>query len=350
MPATSVTTTMDNLNAVTDRNLVTPIVKDAWLVDAPTYRLHYDRRVKLSGGSVISQPVRYARNDFQFYSAFEQFRTTMIQTKTEARYDWKGAAVPLTIDDFSIKRNGSNSIIKLAGQALKEGKEDFVNAASYNLFDSHGGELSIALPANLGGNIYMDNGDEVRFEGIRQAIRANASAHTYGNIGTGANTWWRSYVSNGTNASDDQGTGGTARALTLDLVRTALSNINKGASKAEFCVMDDDAFDVFESLIFPQKEFSGETADLGFTHIEYRGCVFYPDPYLQESKEPSGQSTLLFFNTDMFYLVVHEEDDMEWSGWMRPTDQKAFTGQITMYGNYICVNRLRLGRINNLTP
>ena len=93
----------------------------------------------------------------------------------------------------------------------------------------------------------------------------------------------------------------------------------------------------------------GLAAGQGFTSLYFRGI-----PFVKDEKCTSGYIYTLNENTFSLFSIPQDADMIEseyegfgWSGWLRPTNQDAVTGQLTAYLQLFCnsprLNAVRTG-------
>jgi hypothetical protein len=159
------------------------------------------------------------------------------------------------------------------------------------------------------------------------------SGNTFGGIDSSAagNEFWRSYEEN------------TAGALTLLQMATAYNSVSVGNDHPDLILTTQTLFEKYESLLQPQLRYTDtKTAEAGFQNLLFKGA-----PIMYDVHAPAG--TMYFINSKYLKLVGHSDKWFAQTDFVRPENQDARFALIMCYGNLVCSNRKKQGKLTAKT-
>jgi len=342
MAINTVTQYLNDLDASTKEAEIDALM-DARDIITPTWDLLYKNKKTQSGGQFLTQPLEYERSPGGFLSPYGTMRTEHKEQYTKAIYEWCIAYTAAGIPKKDLYLNsGSSQVFDLALQKRASAKKSLINLMSYNVFSDHTETLNVNNQISLSsyfGGVYDVDGD--RMEGFYFAISDGTNGYTgdYGRISATNRTWWQSQIVNAANKSP-------ANKFTIKLNQEILSKCNRGAVNVSYCPMGYYYWDRFQTLIGPQQNLNDPAlAELGYESIKKNGCVYYLEPYADNS----GSSDSLYYWTPSRYkFMCHPQVDFLWTGWKEGYDQWAVVGFYILMGNFVSNNRMNLGKVINL--
>jgi hypothetical protein len=281
-----------------------------------TYWLSDKGRIRTeSGGTKIVEQLIYGQNDtVKSYSGYETLALTPQEGISAAEYDWKQYGASIAISGIEeAKNNGEHAIIDLLEAKIMQAEESLREGFNQMFFGDGTG--------NSGKN----------WNGLGNLIE---SGNTVGGINSATgqgNDWWRSYEEN------------TAGALTLAQMATAYNSTSVGNDHPDLILTTQTLFEKYESLLQPQLRYTDtKTAEAGFQNLLFKGA-----PIMYDVHAPAG--TMFFINSKYLKLVGHTDKWFAQTDFVRPENQDARFALIMCYGNLVCSNRAKQGKLTAKT-
>lgn len=306
-------TTLANYRDKLTDNVFTARPLTYWLSDKGRIRTE-------SGGTKIVEQLIYGQNDtVKSYSGYETLSLTPQEGITAAEYDWKQYGASIAISGIEeAKNNGEHAIINLLEAKIMQAEESLREGFNKMFF------------ANGTGNSGKD------WNGLGNLIERG---NTVGGIdssvvtapGVVGNEFWNSYEEN------------TAGALTLLQMATAYNSVSVGNDHPDLILTTQTLFEKYESLLQPQLRYTDtKTAEAGFQNLLFKGA-----PIMYDVHAPSG--TMFFINSKYLKLVGHSDKWFAQTDFVRPENQDARFALIMCYGNLVCSNRAKQGKLTAKT-
>ena len=270
-------------------------------------------RVKTaSGGRTIVQELEYAENStFMYYSGYEPLNVSPSDVITAAEYDWKQAAVAVTISGLEQLQNASDEkIIDLLESRIGNAEKTMSN------------QISIGMYANGTGS----SGKEIG--GLQLLVADAPGTGTVGGINRLTYTFWRNYVN-------------AAGALTSANIQAAMNttylNVSRGRDHPDLIIADNLYYKLYlESLQTIQRVTNTDLAAAGFDNPKYMGADVVYDGGIGGG---CPASHMYFLNTDYIFYRPHSARNMVPIGGERMnTNQDAIVKLIGWAGNMTLSN------------
>ena len=285
-------------NLVTStKDAVRPMLVDQiYNSNALLARLYKKDKIVLQGGNEIQIPIIYDQENGDWYSRLEPFSTSMKETFTMMRFDWKSVYTEITLPGIDVFMNSG------PGKAF-----DLVNAKLTN--------ARMTLSNKLGTALYNAGTDANQLTGLLLALAATG---TYGKMARSA--------SPGTVIAGNVDT--TGGAINVATINSLMGTASRGhAEKPDLIITTPTLWDALWARVQPQQRFSakdGPSADVGFDYINISGAAVVAD-----SKCPAGY--VLGLNTNYIEFYVGEGYDFYLRGPFELQNKDGFTFQILMY-------------------
>jgi hypothetical protein len=281
-----------------------------------TYWLSDKGRIRTeTGGTKIVEQLIYGQNStVASYSDYETLSLTPQEGISAAEYDWKQYGASIAISGIEqAKNNGEHAIIDLLEAKIMQAEESMREGFNQMFYGDGTG--------NSGKN----------WNGLGNIIE---SGNTLGGINSATgqgNDWWRSYEEN------------TAGALTLLQMATAYNSVSVGNDHPDLILTTQTLFEKYESLLQPQLRYTDtKTADAGFQNLLFKSA-----PIMYDVHAPAG--TMYFINSKYLKLVGHSDKWFAQTDFVRPENQDAMFALIMCYGNLVCSNRAKQGKLTAKT-
>jgi hypothetical protein len=298
-------TTLANYRDKLTDNVFTARPLTYWLSDKGRIRTE-------SGGTKIVEQLIYGQNDtVKSYSGYETLSLTPQEGISAAEYDWKQYGASIAISGIEeAKNNGEHAIINLLEAKIMQAEESMREGFNQMFFSDGTG--------NGGKN----------WNGLGNLVEAG---NTVGGIDSSTELWWKSYEEN------------TAEALSLLKMATAYNSVSVGNDHPDVILTTQTLFEKYESLLQPQLRYTDtKTADAGFQNLLFKSA-----PIMYDVHAPVG--TMYFLNSKYLKLVGHTDKWFAQTEFVRPENQDARFALIMCYGNLVCSNRKKQGKLTGKT-
>jgi len=246
------------------------------------YKLKSKGKVKpVSGGRTILEELSYAENGtFKRYSGYESLDITPSDVFTAAEFNWKQAAVAVTMSGLEMLQNsGDEAVIDLMESRIENAEVTMMN--------------------NISNDIYSDGtADGGRQIGGLQLLVSDAGAGTVGGINASTWSFWANYV------FDFSSNSLTPSASTIQqAMNTTWLNTKRNRDEIDLIVADNTYFQYYwSSLQAIQRIGSDEMAKAGFSSLKFMNADVVADG-AQGGDAPA--SHMYFLNCNHLHFRPH---------------------------------------------
>lgn len=290
-------------------------------------------------GERAAFPLMYELGVADSYSGYDVLDVTPMDGITSAFYNWRQAAVPITISGLEQKKNaGEERIIALLDAKTKQaliGLQTFFNQRL--LYGAGGSAITTAYTSAANGSQFIDP--------LPLQVAYDPTANTsIGNINQNTYTWWRNQFLN-MNA--------TTYAGFLKQLRTLRNNCSKGpGGTPDLFVATQGAEELYEaSLAAAHRNPSYQVADIPFDNVAFYGKPmvwdeFVPDVFSGTVTQTKG--SIFMLNTQFWQVKVHADTNFASTPFITPENQDAKTAHILWLGAVGVSNRRKQGVGGNI--
>lgn len=285
--------------------------------NAILYRLKQRGRTKpASGGRTLVQELAYQENStFMWYSGYDQLDISATDVMSAAEFDWKQAAVGVTISGLEQLQNaGKEKILDLLENRIDIAEKTMMN------------KLALGAYADGTGNAGKEIG------GLQLLIADAPSSGTVGGINRATWNFWRNY------SRDSSDAGVTMSATTIQSeMNIAYTNLVRGTDRPDLIITDNTLWLYYlGSLQAIQRITNDKLASAGFTNLKYMDADVVLDGG-QGGNCPSAH--MYFINSDYIHYRPHSDRNMVVMGGERMnTNQDAIVKLIGWAGNMTASN------------
>jgi len=252
-------------------------------------RLNKRGNVKpVDGGRTIVQELEYAENGtFKRYSGYETLNISPSDVFTAAEYDWKQAAVAVSISGLEqLQNSGTEKVIDLLESRIKNAERTMMN--------------------NLSADCYSDGTADggKQIGGLQLLVADSPATGTVGGINR-AN--WSFFRNVSFDATTDGGAAMTAANAQSYMNRVWLQLV-RGTDRPDLIIADNNYYRLYwESLQAIQRITSDEMAQAGFQSLKFMDAdVVFDGGY--GGAAPTNH--MYFLNTNYIYLRPHKDRNM----------------------------------------
>jgi hypothetical protein len=279
-------------------------------------------RKPVSGGRTIVQEIEYAENGtYTRYSGYETINISPSDVITAAEFDWKQAAVSVSMSGLEqLQNSGREAVIDLMDARITNAERTFANKLSTDIYSDG----------------TADGGKQI---GGLQLLVADTGLSTVGGISSTTYSFWRNQIYDFSTAAV------TPSAATIQTaMNTLYLQCARGNDRPDLMVADNTYFRYYwESLQSIQRITNEKMASAGFQNLQFMGADVVFDGG-QDGSAPSAHMYML--NTKYIFFRPHRERDMVPLDSDRyATNQDAVVKLIGFAGNMTTSNRALQGVI-----
>lgn len=291
-----------------------------------------------SGGTTILQELEYAENaTYQRYSGYEVLNISPSDVFTAAEFNWKQAAVAVTISGLegSVINTGESRIIELLASRVRNAERTMQNELWLDMYSD--GTAS-------GGK---------QIGGLQLLVADAPSSGTIGGINRASWYFWRNQKFQCT--SD----GGSAASTTniQKYMNTMWATLVRGNDKPDLLPCDSTMYNLYlNSLQAIQRITSDEMASAGFTSLKYMNADVLLDGFVAGAAGVAGGSGssanaaggvpsqhMYFLNTQYIHWRPHTDRNMVPLDTVQSINQDATVKLIVFAGNMTLSNAFLQG-------
>lgn len=285
--------------------------------NAILYRLKQRGRTKpAAGGRTLVQELAYQENStFMWYSGYDTLDVSATDVMSAAEFDWKQAAVAVTISGLEQLQNaGKEKILDLMESRIDIAEKTMMN------------KISLGCYADGTGN----GGKEIG--GLQHLVADSPATGTVGGINRATWAFWKNYSRD---SSDNSVT------LSKDTIQSEMNivytNLVRGTDRPDLIVTDNTVWLYYlSSLQAIQRITNDSMASAGFTNLKYMDADVVLDGG-QGGNCPSAH--MYFLNSDYLHYRPHSDRNMVVLGGERMnTNQDAVVKLIGWAGNMTASN------------
>ena len=271
----------------------------------------------VSGGRTIVQELEYAENStYKRYSGYETLNISPSDVFTAAEFDYKQAAVAVSISGLEqLQNSGEEAIIPLLASRIKNAQKTMMN--------------------NIAGDCYSDGTADggKQIGGLQLLVSKTPTTGTVGGINRATWTFWQ-------NKATVSGTAASATNI-QDRMNTMALSLVRGTDRTDLIVADGNYYQFYlNSLQAIQRLADPEMAGAGFMSLKYFGHGGSADVVLDGGVGGfCPANTMYFLNTDYIHFRPHAARNMVPIGDDRyATNQDAMVKLIGFAGNMTLSN------------
>jgi hypothetical protein len=309
---------LSEIITTTLRNRTGKLADNVTKNNALLFRLKQKGRVKpASGGRTIVQELEYAENGtFMYYSGYETLNVQTSDVFTAAEFDWKQAAVAVTISGLEQLQNASDERV-------------------IDLLESRIGNAERTMSNNIATGMYADgtgsSGKEIG--GLQLLVADTPTSGTVGGISRTTYSFWQNYSKD---ATTDFSAAATTALMQSYMNRIYLA-VSRGRDHPDLIVADNAYYRLYlESLQSIQRVTNTDMASAGFDNLKYMGADVVYDGGIGGG---CPANHMYFLNTDYIFYRPHSARNMVPIGGERMnTNQDAIVKLIGWAGNMTLSN------------
>jgi len=272
----------------------------------------------VSGGRTIVQELAYADNQtYKRYSGYETLNISPSDVFTAAEYDFKQAAVAVSISGLEqLQNSGQDAIIDLLASRIDNAEKSMLNGLSADIYS----------------NGTADGGKQIG--GLQLLVSKTPTSGTVGGIDRSLWTFWQNKATVSATPADPSNITARMNAMALSLVR--------GSDVPKLIVADTNYFGHYLASLQANQRITDEAtaAGAGFPKLKYYGAGMSSDVVLDGGQGGNcPANTMYFLNTDYIHWRPHRDRNIVPLGEDRyAINQDAMVKLIAFAGNMTLSN------------
>jgi len=286
----------------------------------------------VSGGRTILQELEYAENaTYTRYSGYQTLNISPSDVFTSAEFDWKQAAVAVTISGLEgdVQNTGPEQVIDLLAARIRNAEKTMRNNIWLDLYSN--GTASGGL----------------QIGGLQLLVADDPTSGTVGGINRATWNFWRN--------QKFQTTSDGGSALSTSNVQRYMNSIYatlvRGTDKPDLMLADVNYYNLYlNSLQAIQRINSDEMGQAGFTSLKYMGGDVVLDGFATGAAGVAGSTAggcptnhMYFLNTDYIHWRPHTNRNMVPLETIQSINQDATVRLIVFAGNMTLSNAFLQG-------
>lgn len=297
-------------------------------------RLKERGRIKpVSGGESILQELEYGQNaTYTRYAGYEVINIQPSEVFSAAQFQWKQAAVTVTISGLeSIQNAGKEQIISLISARIRNAEKSANNGMWNDLYS--------AGTANGGKQV----------GGLQLLVADAPTSGTVGGINRATWTFWRNQKYQ---CSSDGGSGAASATNIQRYMKGLYYKLVRGTDKPDLILADTNYYSLYEaSLLSIQRITQSDKGEAGFMSLKFQGADVVLDGFpagaagvaASSSAEGCPANHMYMLNTD--YIHYRPSSERNWSPLdeVRSVNQDATVKTIAWAGNMTLSNAMLQG-------
>lgn len=322
------------------------------LADAITASNYFFFRLKEMGliretadlGERMKLNIRYGLPAVDSYAGYDELNVDPIDNLTSAFYDWRNAAVPVSISgDDKAKNRGEFQIIDLLtekGEAARDSIQEFWGKA---FLQGNGintpTQITTPYTSPVNGSVFL----QPLFDLVRFDPTASVSV---GNINQATHTWWRNRLVN--DAS-------TTFAGFRKNLRNLFNTCSRGAGgKPDIHLTDQATYEFYEEMLtFFHQNPSYARADIPFENLAFRGFPvtwdeFMPDAAGGTTVQSATSGTWAMLNSRFLVIKSDSMQNFRARPAQEPFNQDASISHVMYRGAVGTNNRKKHGVMGSI--
>jgi hypothetical protein len=294
-----------------------------------------------SPGDRAMIPLMYELGQADSYTGYDTLGTEPIDGLTAAFYEWRQAAIPVSISGREELINEGEarlfSLIQAKTFQAEMGIKEFFGKA----FLQGAGGSSVVSPytSAANGSTFIDP--------IGKLVYYDPSASvSIGNINQNTYTWWRNKKTASSAAS--------CEAVQQEL-RHLYNECGKGpGGSPNLIVSDQQTYEFYEYTLAKKHENpSYQKADIPFENILFKGQAMVWDEWVPNAKDgkvtqEAADGTIYMLNTNFLQIQYHPRRNFAPTNMQQPENQDARVSHLLWFGAALCSNRRKQGVISGI--
>lgn len=294
----------------------------------------------MDGGLYIAVDLMYELGSFDAYDGYDELRDDPMDGITQAQFQWRQGAVPITYSEKERKQN-KHRVINLIESKLKQAEMGFTEGFNKAFLQGalpQGGALTTPFTSPYNGSYFIDPLPLM-------VHNSPADSVEIGNINQNTSTWWRNF--------HDESAATTYDALLLEFDKM-YDLCSRGPGGEPDLILMDEVTKQLLNFAYFQRFRTNLTRDgnFPFDNLMFRSAhivwdQYVPDVY-NDAVNCDTNGTAYFLNTKFFNVVYESETNFTRTEFARPPKGDSRLAYILWMGQVTMNNRRKHGVIDKI--
>jgi hypothetical protein len=299
----------------------------------------------LDGGVAIQIPLMYALGTFDWYDSYDTLATDPTDGITSAFFDWRQAAVPVSISRKEERQNSSTDrIVDLLKAKILQAELGIKQGFNQSILQGSYASGGINLFANASSLLNGSLGVEPIYNLVNPNTTASIANPVVGGINYVQQSWWNNQF------TQSALSGASKSSDFLNEAQRVFNNCSKGpGGPPDLCLVDQTTYEIWNTAYYQVYRRTADTMDdFPFPNIKFHNCIvtwdeFVPDVMNNTVTPLTGVGTALFLNTNFLHVKYDTESNFVATPFIKPVNQDARVAHILWMGNLCVSNRRKQG-------
>lgn len=287
------------------------------------------------GGAYFALDLMYALAPFDSYDGYDELPDTPTDGITQAIYEWRQGAVPISYSEKERKQN-KHRIIDLVKAKIKQAELGMIDSFNKFMLQGNvinGGTILTPYTSTVNGSLFVDP--------LFKIIDFDPTiSRSVGNINQNTNTWWRNRTA--TSAATTY----AAFLMEWDHLYNTCSRGPGGAPN--LIVTDQKTYELLNAAYYQQYRTQLRTdGNYPFENVMFRKAHIVFDQYMPDvfsgTTNTDTYGTAAFINTQFVYMKVETETQFSMTPFQKPPRGDSRLAHILFMGQLCTSNRRKLG-------
>lgn len=294
-------------------------------------------------GERLAIPLRYSNAPFDSYSGYNQLDVTPIDGITMSFWQWRQAAVPITIShEQRIKNKGDAKIVDLLESKIQQAEDGIIEGFNKALQQGNGPhsatDITSPWTSVMNASQFVDP--------LPLIVKYDpTTSTTVGNINQSTNSWWQ---------NRKKQSAATTFAGWRKELRNLYNNCAKGpGGPPDTHLVEQQTFELYVAAL----EAMYRNPDYTKAEIPFQNVLFYGKPVVWDEFVPDVHTgstaitvgTWFMLNSKFWFIKYCKERNFSTSKFVEPNNQDAMTAHIFWFGAQGISNRRKFGVMGNIS-
>ena len=294
----------------------------------------------VDGGTHIVEPLMYGLATADWYDGYDELSTDPTDGITQALFDWRQLAVPISYSEKERKLN-KERLVDLIDARIRQGEMGIHEKLNQAILRGAGaGALTTAQSSGLNGASGVDPLPLL-------VDYAPTGARSIGGLAQNTYSWWQ---------NQQKESAATSWAGLFNEFQNMYNNCSKGSGgEPNLILCDQTTYETFQAAIYNKYRYLDNDKNFDFEHFKFKKAVVAWDECVPnvwanttDTTTTTG-GTAYFLNTQFFKLRYESSTNFVMGPFQKPVNQDAKVAHILWMGNLTCNNRRKQGVIGKIS-
>lgn len=295
------------------------------------------------GGVAIQIPLMYAVSNADTYSGYDVLNTDPTDGITNAFFDWRQVAVPISISRLEERQNAqAHRIVSLIESKIYQSEIGIKQFFAQSLIQGN----ALTGSGNIYDNYSSPANGSLGVEPLTKLVALDPTSSTVqptvGNINQSTASWWRNQTKTSSLTSSNKATDFLLEADGI------YNNCSKGpGGPPDFILVDQGTYQLWRAVYYNvYRRMADEDKNYPFENFRFNRALVFWDEYMIDVFSNSTTTTFgsaFLFNSKFIEVKYDKETNFVNTPFQKPVNQDAKVAHIIWMGNTCLNNRRKHG-------